>query len=110
MFPDDGPKGPKHVGVKKRKDILNVNCGILCFSKGCICWWNNFVLIKIHGETAIKHLSMYTHSLQVVSFLTFIQQNPPCIDVFTIRDTVSAHLILPDLCTVVIVKEENKSR
>jgi hypothetical protein len=40
---------------------------------------------------------------------TFIQQNPLCIDVFTIRDTFSAHLILLDLCTVVMFYEEYKS-
>ena len=32
MLPDDGPKGPKHVGAIKG-DILNTNCSILCFNK-----------------------------------------------------------------------------
>ena len=32
MLPDDGPKGPKHVGAIYR-DILNTNCNILCFNK-----------------------------------------------------------------------------
>jgi hypothetical protein len=32
MLPDDGPNGPKHVGAIQR-DILSVNCNILCFNK-----------------------------------------------------------------------------
>jgi hypothetical protein len=32
MLPEDGPRGPKHVGAEK-KEHLNTNCGILCFNK-----------------------------------------------------------------------------
>ena len=47
MLPDDGPKGPKHVGAILRKDILNINCSILCFNKRCICWQNSFVFMLV---------------------------------------------------------------
>jgi hypothetical protein len=50
MLPVDGPNGPKHVGAIQR-DILSVNCGILCFNKECICWQRSFEFIKMHGKT-----------------------------------------------------------
>jgi hypothetical protein len=52
MLPDDGPSGPKYVGALE-KDILSVNCSILCFNKECICWQRSFELIKMHGKTTI---------------------------------------------------------
>jgi hypothetical protein len=54
ILPDDGPSGPKHVGA----NILSVSCSILCFNKECICWQKSFELIKMHGKTTIKTLSL----------------------------------------------------
>jgi hypothetical protein len=55
MLPDDGLSGPKHVGAIQR-DILSVNCSILCFNKECICWQKSSELIKIHGKKTTKTL------------------------------------------------------
>ena len=48
-----------------RKDILNINCSILCFNKRCICWKNSFVKIVYFLLTSLmrdKCLSIsYTH-------------------------------------------------
>ena len=63
MLLDDGPKRPKRVGVILRKDILNMNCSILCFNKRCICWKSSFVLIKMHGKTTIK-VTVYSLGLR----------------------------------------------
>jgi hypothetical protein len=64
MLPDDGPNEPKRVGAIQR-DILRVNCNILCFNKECICWQKNFELIKMHGKTTIKKCNTRSESVSI---------------------------------------------
>ena len=54
MLPDDGPKGPKHVGAIQR-DTLNTNCSILCSDKKCICWQNSLVKLLILPRFSARH-------------------------------------------------------